>query len=122
MTVQTLRTESGEELIVLSRREYDALLARLGDEDAEDRMTLLIAAEARAEEPLPEPVSQAVLKGDRLLKALRAWRGLTQVELATRAGLNQAFISGLESGDKSASRATIAALAKALDVREGWLG
>ena len=35
MTVQTLTTESGDELVVLSRRDYDALLARRGDEDAE---------------------------------------------------------------------------------------
>jgi hypothetical protein len=62
MTVQTLTTESGDELVVLSRRDYDALLARRGDEDAEDRMTLILTAEARAEEPLPEAVSPAILK------------------------------------------------------------
>jgi hypothetical protein len=45
MTVQTLTTQSGEELVVLSRRDYDALLARSGDEEAEDRMTLVFAAE-----------------------------------------------------------------------------
>lgn len=38
MTVQIIRSESGDELVVLSRREYDALLARAGDEDAEDRL------------------------------------------------------------------------------------
>lgn len=71
MTIQTIKTASGEELVVLSRREYDALLAQLGDEDAEDRMTLLIAAEARGEAPLPASVSQAVLAGEGLLKSLR---------------------------------------------------
>jgi hypothetical protein len=53
MPVQTLTTPAGEELVVLSGRDYDALLARLGDEDAEDRMTLILAAEARADAPLP---------------------------------------------------------------------
>ena len=62
MTVQTLTTESGDELVVLSRRDYDTLLARRGDEDAEDRMTLILTAEAGAEEPLPEAVSAAILK------------------------------------------------------------
>jgi hypothetical protein len=95
MTVQTLITESGEELVVLSRRDYDALPARSGDEEAGDRMTLIIAAEARAEAPLPEVVSAAILKGDSVLKALRAWRGLTQVQLADAAGIGQGFLSEL---------------------------
>jgi hypothetical protein len=62
MTVQILTTESGNELVVLSRRDYDAPRARCGDEDAEDRMTLILTAEARAEEPLPEAVSAAIPK------------------------------------------------------------
>jgi hypothetical protein len=69
--MQTIRTENGDELVVLSRRDYDVLLARAGDEDAEDRMTLIIAAEARSERPLPESVSSAILGGDSILKALR---------------------------------------------------
>jgi hypothetical protein len=47
MEPQFLRTESGEELVVLSRRDYDSLLARLGDEEAEDRMTVLLVEEVR---------------------------------------------------------------------------
>jgi hypothetical protein len=47
MKPHVITTDSGEELVVLSRREYDSLLARLGDEEAEDRMTVLIAEEVR---------------------------------------------------------------------------
>jgi hypothetical protein len=36
--VQIITTESGEELVILTRREYDRLLARLGDDEAEDRV------------------------------------------------------------------------------------
>ena len=75
MKVQTIETERGDNFVVLRRRDYDALLARAGDEDAEDRMTLLIAAEARGEQPLPESVSAAILRGDSVLRALRNWRG-----------------------------------------------
>ena len=42
------QTDAGEELVILTRREYDSLLARLGDEEAEDRMTILLADEVRA--------------------------------------------------------------------------
>lgn len=119
--LQIIETESGEQLVVLSRRDYDALLARSGDEDAEDRMTLLLAAEARAEQPLPEPVSSAVLSGDSLLKAIRRWRGMTQVELAQSAGLTQSYLSELEQGAKTGSSDTLSRLAQALDVPSGWL-
>ena len=122
MTVQVLTTESGEELVVLSRRDYDALLARSGDEEAEDRMTLILAAEARAEAPLPELVSTAILKGDSVLKALRNWRGLTQVQLAEAAGIGQGFLSELEARMKAGSAETLTKLAQRLDVPAGWLG
>ena len=56
-------------------------------------MTLLVAAGARGEQPLPEAVSSAILKGDSLLEALRHWRGLTQVDLAASAGLTQSCLS-----------------------------
>ena len=121
MGVQKLLTEAGEELIVLSKRDYDALLAHAGDEDAEDRMTLLLAAEARAEEPLPERVSAAILGGDSVLKALRSWRGVTQAELAKRAGINQGYLSELENLAKSGSTETLDRLASELDVPRGWL-
>lgn len=118
---QILRTENGEELVVLSRREYDALLAQLGDEDAEDRMTLLIAAEARAEQALPEPVSAAILAGDSVLKALRRWRGMTQSDLAAAAGINQGYLSELEAGAKGGTADTMRKLTTCLSVPEGWL-
>ena len=47
MSVQIIRTESGDELVVLTRREYLALLARAGDEVAEDEITALLGGEAR---------------------------------------------------------------------------
>jgi DNA-binding XRE family transcriptional regulator len=122
MSIQTLTTEAGEELVVLSRREYDALLARLGDEDAEDRMTLIIAAEARGETALPEPVSKTILGGDTPLRALRRWRGMTQAQLAAAADINQGYLSELEAGTKTGSALTLAKLAGGLDVPAGWLG
>ncbi len=121
MGVQKLITETGDELVVLSKRDYDALLARAGDEDAEDRMTLLLAAESRAHEPLPESVSSAVLGGDSVLKALRTWRGLTQADLAKRAGINQGYLSELENLSKSGSSETLERLASELAIPKGWL-
>lgn len=122
MKPQTIQTPGGEELVVLPRRDYDALLARAGDEEAEDRMTLLIAAEARSETPLPKEVSQAVLEGASLLRALRMWRGLTQVDLAAAADVTQSYLSELENRAKTASPDVARRLARALDIPPEWLG
>jgi len=116
-----LKTEDGSELVVMSRREFDALLARAGDEDAEDRMTLLLAAEARAEAPLPAPVSAALLAGESLVRALRKWRGMTQSQLATASGINQGYLSEVENGTKNARPETLEKIARALDLPSGWL-
>jgi DNA-binding XRE family transcriptional regulator len=122
MGVQIIRTESGEELVVLPRREYVALLARAGDEAAEDEMTGILvdetkAAIARGEEvALPEAVWQAIEAGESPVKVLRKHRGLTQAELAAVAGVSQGYVAELEAGRKTGAPETLKALARALGV------
>jgi DNA-binding XRE family transcriptional regulator len=122
MGVQIIRTESGEELVVLSRREYIALLARAGDEAAEDEMTRILgeefkAAIARGEDvALPEAVWAAIEAGESPVKVLRKHRGLTQAELAAAAGVNQNYVAELEAGRKSSAPETLKAIARALGV------
>ena len=70
---------------------------------------------------LPEKVSAMLLGGDRLLKALRRWRAMTQTELAARTGLGQGYLSDLESGRRQGTEETLATIAKALDVPPSWL-
>jgi hypothetical protein len=122
MKVQTIETERGDNLVVLSRRDYDALLARAGDEDAEDRMTLLIAAEARSEQPLPEPVSAAILRGDSLLSAVRRWRNVSPAELSLNSGLTVVELNDIEQRTVVGSPEALQNLAKHLNVPVGWLG
>jgi DNA-binding XRE family transcriptional regulator len=50
------------------------------------------------------------------IKELRMRAGLTQIELAEKAGLPQSHISRLESGKHSPSRVTLEKIAAALDV------
>jgi transcriptional regulator with XRE-family HTH domain len=53
------------------------------------------------------------------LRTLRRWRGLTQVELADRAGVSSSYISMVEHGDRLLDkRSYIAAIADALRVSE----
>ncbi len=121
MKVQTIETERGENLVVLSRRDYDALLARAGDEDAEDRMTLLIAAEARGQQPLPESVSAAILRGDSMLRALRNWRGISQAELSFKTGVPLLTLSEIEQRLVIGTPDVLTTIATQLNVPADWL-
>lgn len=119
---QTIRTEAGEELIVLSRRAYEALLARAGDEDAEDVATARIvderkAAIARGEDiVLPEPVWAEMEEGGNPVRVLRRFRSMTQEQLAEAVGVSQPYLSDIEAGRKRGSADTLKALAAALRV------
>ena len=123
---QIIRTPSGEELVVIPRAEYEALVAAVAD--AEEEVADAAIYDARKKDlaqgrdiALPVEVSQSILRGDSLLKALRKWRNLTQIELAQATGLGQGYISDLESQRRGGTTETLNAIAKALDVDPSWL-
>ncbi|WP_374572564.1 helix-turn-helix domain-containing protein [Phenylobacterium sp.] len=116
MAVQFIKTEAGEELAVLSRRDYDALLARAGDAAAEDRMSADIVRASEGETALPEAVWEKIEAGEHPIRAVREWRGLTQAELAQAAGIKQSYVSALEGRLKAGSTETLRRLASALRV------
>lgn len=122
---QIIRTAGGEELVVLPRADYEALLER-ADDEAEDAADLAIYDARKAELApgggvLPPAVSAAILRGDSRLKAIRNWRGVTQLHLNFKTGIGQGYLSDLESGRRSGTLETIAKLAQALDVPVAWL-
>jgi DNA-binding Xre family transcriptional regulator len=126
MKAQTIVSPSGEELVVLPRADYEALLAaaEAHEEDADDvaiydarKAELAAGADAR----LPAEVSSAMLRGDSLLRALRKWRDMTQTELASRTEIAQGYLSDIESGRRKGTAETLARIAAALDVPPGWL-
>jgi hypothetical protein len=122
---QIIRTPSGEELVVLPRAEYEALLER-ADHNAEDADDVAIYDARKAELAaggvvLPPEVSAAILRGDSRLKAIRSWRGETQLRLNSMTGIGQGYLSDLESGRRTGTPETIAKLAQALNVPVEWL-
>ena len=124
---QTIRSPSGEELVVLSRAEFDALTSAAAEalEDADDIAVFderMGALNSGLDAPLPVEVSAAMLRGESLLRALRTWKGLTQQEVAARTRLAQGYVSDLETNRKAGSEETLRALAKALEVDPRWLG
>ncbi|WP_027054789.1 helix-turn-helix domain-containing protein [Mesorhizobium erdmanii] len=121
---QIIKTSTGEELVVIPKADYEALL-HAAEEALEDAADVAIyderKAEFKAEKALPADVTMDILQGSSRLKALRNWRKLTQAELAGAIGVSQGFLSDLESNRRKPSAQTSAMLAKALDVPAEWI-
>ena len=124
--VQIIRTASGEELVVLPRADYEALLAAAedADDDADDvaiydARKVPLASDAFA--ALPEAVTTLLLRGNSRLRAIRLWRKLPQTELAEKTGIAQGYLSDLESGRRSGGADVIRTLAECLDVPAEWI-
>ena len=115
MDAQIIKT-GGDDVVVLARRDYEALLARAGDPVAEDAMTSRILADTKGQIALPAEVIDAILDGKNPVAVLLKHRDLTQAELALTTQLSQPFISKLVRGEVGASRRTVVALAEALKV------
>jgi hypothetical protein len=125
MGVQIITAPNGEEMVVLSKSEYDALVdaANEAAEDAADIAAFDAAmADLPGRDPLPHQVSQSMLKGDSLLKALRQWRDVGQVKLAYDIGTSQGFISDLENRRRKLTEDVATRIAAALDIPRHWLG
>ena len=102
----------GEELVVLSRDEYEELI------DARDH-ALAMAAHINGTDPgLTDAEMDAYLAAPTPLSYWRKQRGLTQAALASAAGISQPYLAQLESGRrKSADIAVYARMAKRLAVQ-----
>jgi len=124
---QTLKTSAGEELVVISRAEFDRLCA-LAAEAEEDAVDIAAYDAAKAEFQtggsiaFPTDLSALLLKHKSRLAAARKWRGLSQADLAAKVEIRQGFLSDLETGRRKGSAATIERLAAALDVPCDWIG
>jgi len=121
---QIIKTSTGEELVVIPKADYEALL-HAAEEAAEDAADAAIYDERKAalrtEKALPADVTIDILRGSSRLKALRNWRNLTQAELASAIDVSQGFLSDLESNRRKPSAQTSEMLAKALDVPAEWI-
>jgi DNA-binding XRE family transcriptional regulator len=118
MTYQPQRFSApdGTEMVVLRASDFERLQALA--EDGEDVVAAL-AAEARiagGEGTVPgEVVKLMIDDGLSPLAAWRRYRGLSQADLAARAGLSQVWVSRIEAGGGHGSLATRRKLAKALE-------
>ena len=106
-----------DEIVVLRRATYDALMAAV--EDARDARALadLRAREAAGEaEYVPIELADRIFAGAHPVRAWREHRSLTLGALAKSAGIAPSYLSEIEAGRKPGSTRALAAIAKTLRV------
>jgi DNA-binding XRE family transcriptional regulator/PHD/YefM family antitoxin component YafN of YafNO toxin-antitoxin module len=107
---QIITSPSGEELVVLPRREYEDLV-----ETAVARRTEVALASGR-EELLSAEETAALVAAPAPLAFWRKKRGQTQTQLAAAVGVSQNFLSDLERSKARGDVTLYAKLARYLDV------
>lgn len=100
---------------VIPWREYERLSngeaeAALSDEELYDR------ARAERGESFPAEVADRLLAGENPVRVYRSHRGMKQGDLAVAAGIHPVYLSQIETGKRTGSAKTLAAIAGALGV------
>ena len=116
-TAISFKTPNGEEMIVLSRSDYELLLERA--ELAEDGSAMTIYNKRLAtgeEEAIPEEYANRLIDGESPIRVYRDLRGLSARELAVRVGISAAFLSEIENGKKEGGVSTLKKIAMELNV------
>ena len=116
MSVQLILKEGQPEYAVIPYETYMRLV-----EDAEmltdirDYDTAWQSV-AKGEELVPAEVVYALLDGGNPIRVWREHRGLSQAELATRAGISASYLSQLESGKRAGTTEVLVTLATVLNL------
>ena len=100
---------------VIPWREY----TRLTSSDAEALLSdehLFDTAGKEGEESFPIEIADRLLAGENPIGVYRSYRNMTQQELAAESGINTAYLSQIETGRRTGSTRTVAAIARALNV------
>lgn len=66
---------------------------------------------------MPRPITPASAALGAAVRQLRTDRGLTQEDLAHASGLHPTYLSGVETGHRNPTWASLGRIARALDVR-----
>lgn len=114
--VQLILKEGQPEYAVLPYEIYTQLVddaEMLADIRAYDEAKQRIAD---GEELIPAEVVYALLDGENPVKVWRAFRGLTQQQLAGETGISAAYLSQIETGKRTGSTDVLQKIARALDI------
>ena len=117
MKAQIIEKDGSPEFAVISYADYQHFLELLEDEaDARVVAEFHEAYTAGREFLVPEEIMRRELAGESPIKLWREYHGLTQQELADRAGISKPYLSQIETGKRQGTVETLSALARSLDV------
>jgi DNA-binding Xre family transcriptional regulator len=117
MGVTSFKTPNGEEMVVLARADYEALVdaaEMLEDVAAYDRVKQKLA---RGEEELvPAEYVNRMSEGEHPIRVWRDLRKLSAKDLAAAAGISATYLSEIESHKKEGSLTALKKIARVLRV------
>jgi DNA-binding XRE family transcriptional regulator len=115
--VTAFKTPNGDEMVVLPRAEYEALIdiaEMAADVSAYDEAKKRIVA--GEDERVPGQFVDRLIDGENPVRVWRDFRGLSAKDLAAEAGISAAYLSEIETGKKEGSLSVLKAIAKILRV------
>jgi DNA-binding Xre family transcriptional regulator len=115
--VTKFTTPGGEEMVMLGRAEYDALVEMaemLEDVAAYDEAKRRIAEGDDLR--VPSEFVDRLIDGENPVRVWRDFRGMTSKDLAKAIGISAAYLSEIETGKKPGSLDAMKRIADALEV------
>lgn len=119
--VQIILTPAGERLAIMPAEEYEALVAQAtsAEEDAADlaRIDEVLAAKERGDSTaISSDAMKRILGGENPVRVWRERRGLSQGELAAKAGIVTSYLNMIENGKRVGTAAKLKRIATVLGV------
>jgi DNA-binding XRE family transcriptional regulator len=119
--VQFIHTPGGDDLAVLSRSDYDRLVALAAEAQEDAGASRIVRNSIRAlkegrEVVLPKAVVDRLTNGDNPVRVIREWRDMIQGELAVAVGISQNYLSEIETGRRKGPAELQKKFARALGV------
>lgn len=118
MNAQIITTPSGERMVLLPEKDYEALLNAAEEAvDAEAVREFRRRMAQGDEELVPSEVVDRLLAGDNPVRVWREHRGLSARALADEVGIAPGFLSQIETGKREGAVDTLKKIATALSLK-----
>jgi DNA-binding XRE family transcriptional regulator len=117
MTVQVIQNNGKPEWAVVPYEDYLRLIEQAEMlQDVQDYDAVQAALKSGEEELISVEMVDALLSGGNPVKIWREYRGISQFELAQKAGISVPYLSQLETNKRRGSMGVLSAIAKALQI------
>ena len=114
--VQFIRTPKGDDLAILPRADYEALIRDAARPDAAQARTVKRRPKKMRDGALPFDVVEAIVAGTSTPRAWRDYFGWTAAELAAAAGISAGYLSQIETGKRTGTLRVLRAIAGVLEI------